>query len=95
MKGLAYGRGALGICATVAALLGCSGLQPPIGAPGATQESARIAAPTVSAARTIVPRILSASSYQVLYSFRGGSDGKFLRSRGLISGNGTLYGTTS
>ena len=93
MKALEYLRSS--ICATVAVLSGCGGLQPPIGAPGAMQQSAGIAAPGSGAAtRTIVHRILSASSYQVLYSFRGGPDGKFPFA-GLININGTLYGTTA
>lgn len=64
---------------------------PQIGAPGAAQQSAGIAAPkSAAAARTMVHRIVPASTYEVLYRFR---HGKYPYAS-LISVNGTLYGTT-
>ncbi len=91
MNGSDYGRSALGLCATVALLSGCGALQP-MGAPDAMQQDAGIAAPeSAAAARTIGHRIIPASSYQVLHRFDG-RDGSH-PTAGLISVNGTLYGT--
>jgi len=44
MKGLDFGRYALGSCAAVALLVGCGGSQPPIGAPGAMPQTMATAA---------------------------------------------------
>jgi uncharacterized repeat protein (TIGR03803 family) len=64
---------------------GCGGMQPP----GATPESHAVAQ-----ARGSVQRIRSThSSYQVLYSFTGKSDGANPEAS-LIDVNGVLYGTT-
>jgi len=77
------GRFSRGICATVALLSGCSGLQSPIGAPSASRQDSGI--PTADA------------PYRVLYRFRGNFDGVADGSdpkADLIDVNGTLYGTT-
>jgi uncharacterized repeat protein (TIGR03803 family) len=92
-----YGRSALRFCATVAALSGCGGLQPRIGAPGAIQQSPGIAAPeSGAAARTVRPhRIVPASTYEVLYRFRGPRHHHgAIPDASLINVKGTLYGTT-
>ena len=78
MKGSDYVRSAL-VCATAAVLSGC-GDMPPIGSPGASQQSAGTTAP-------------ASSSYQLLYSFGGGSDGAGPEAA-LIDVHGTVYGTT-
>jgi uncharacterized repeat protein (TIGR03803 family) len=84
MKSSGYGLSTLAICAVIAVLSGCGGLQAPIGAPGA-------------AARTIVrsQRIVPASAYKVLHSFRGRRhhDGA-MPLASVINIKGTLYGTT-
>lgn len=78
-----FGRSALGICAIAAMLSGCGASESPIAAPESD-----------AAVRTISHRIEPASSsYQLLYSFGGGSDGAAPYA-GLINVNGMLYGTT-
>jgi len=86
MRDLHSKRNTLCICATVALLSGCGGLQPPMGAPGAVQQSAY---------RVALPHRAS-SSYQLLYSFRGPHDGRDGERpvASLVNVNGTLYGTT-
>jgi uncharacterized repeat protein (TIGR03803 family) len=70
-----------------ALLAGCSGSQPPIGAPGATPQ-----APAIARARTGVQR-MTTYSYRVAYRFAYTRDGG--RPEGsLIDVNGKLYGTT-
>lgn len=78
------------LCSCAAALLaGCGGSQPPIGAPRAMPQSAGITTlESAAAARSIGPE----SSYQVLYTFKGGNGAH--PEAGLINVNGTLYGTT-
>jgi uncharacterized repeat protein (TIGR03803 family) len=78
-----FSRCLFGIGAATAILAGCGGSQPPTGAPGAMQQSAH----------AVVHRIATATSYRVLYSFRGGSDGN-LPLANLVNVNDTLYGTT-
>jgi len=83
MNSLGLHRDALSSCVAAAMLAGCGGSQPPIAAP----ESA-------AAVRTISHSIGAASSsYQLLYSFGGGSDGATPYA-GLINVHGMLYGTT-
>ncbi|MGC1381394.1 MAG: choice-of-anchor tandem repeat GloVer-containing protein, partial [Candidatus Baltobacteraceae bacterium] len=77
-----YGRSALGICATVAVLSGCGGLQPPVGAPSATQQIAHRADTRGNPL-----------SYAKLYNFGRLPDGHH-PGAGLVDVNGTLYGTT-
>ena len=90
---------ALSSCVAATMLAGCGGSQPPIGAPGAMQQSAGITAPeSAAAARTVVHRPYHAGplSYELLYSFRAHGkrpDGN-QPSAGLVEVNGTLYGTT-
>ncbi len=74
-------------CAAGASLAACgalrqaqSGMEPPVGAPDAMQQSAR-------------SRERASPSYHVLYSFSGGSDGGDPYT-GLINVGDTLYGTT-
>jgi uncharacterized repeat protein (TIGR03803 family) len=81
-------RFALSIGAAVL-IAGCGGSQSPIGAPGAMPQS-RAIPPARSIARRNAP---ASSSYQVLYSFAGGSDGAD-PAAALINVNGTFYGTT-
>jgi uncharacterized repeat protein (TIGR03803 family) len=79
---------ALSIGAAAAFLAACVGSQTPIGVPGATQASAVVRAPAS------VHRILPVSStYKVLYSFTGHSDGAHPQGA-LLDVHGTLYGTT-
>lgn len=81
MKSLARHVFSVGIAAVLFA--GCGGSQPPIGAPGAMQQTHR-------------PYHGSPLSYELLYSFRGHGkrpDGN-QPSAGLVEVNGTLYGTT-
>ncbi len=96
MKSSDFGRYMLGGFAAAAMLAGCGG-SPPLGAPGAMQQSARSAAPQSAAAtRTIVhrnDRWGSPLSYAKLYNFRRLPDGHHPRA-GLVDVNGTLYGTT-
>jgi uncharacterized repeat protein (TIGR03803 family) len=78
------------ICAVlIAALVACGGSPPPIIARGAMPQS-RALAPT----RGIAHRSAPSSSYQVLYSFAGSSNGAH-PAAALAYVNGTLYGTTS
>ncbi|MFY9720558.1 MAG: choice-of-anchor tandem repeat GloVer-containing protein, partial [Candidatus Cybelea sp.] len=81
MKSLGLSRYALTIGAAAALLAGCSGSQPPIGAPGVMQQTSAIAMRTTS------------TNYKIVYSFGGGSDGANPEA-GLIGVKGTLYGTT-
>lgn len=81
MKASEYARIFLGICAMVAVLCACGGLQAPIVAPGPMQQTAAVAAHH------------NPSGYRVLYNFAGGSDGANPYA-GLIDVEGTLYGTT-
>jgi uncharacterized repeat protein (TIGR03803 family) len=84
-----FSRHAVSVCAALVMLAACGGSQPPIGAPGTMPQPS-----TIAPARTIVHRIRTASSsYQVLYSFGSGYDGK-VPNAGLIDVNGALYGTT-
>jgi uncharacterized repeat protein (TIGR03803 family) len=83
----------VGACVSAAILTGCGGansgfpsstpmsVAPQSGAPGAMRQKIEIAAPK------------PASSYQLLYSFRGVSDGSYPVAS-LINVNGVLYGTT-
>jgi uncharacterized repeat protein (TIGR03803 family) len=95
----------IGTCLSAAILTACGGansgfssstpmsVAPQIGAPGAMQQSAGIAASESAAAtRSIVHRFVPASSYRVLYRFRGAHG--VTPYAGLLSVNGTLYGTT-
>jgi uncharacterized repeat protein (TIGR03803 family) len=68
--------------------VGCGGSQPPIGPPGTMAQSRAIASANLIANR------MTRSSYKVLYSFTGGSDGAYPRA-GLLNIRGTLYGATS
>jgi len=87
MRSLGLGRYASSIGAAAALLAGCGGSQPPIGA-----SSAMTHALGVAPARTV--HRMSASSYQVLYSFHEGQlHGRYPESA-LTYVNGTLYGTT-
>jgi hypothetical protein len=43
MRGLGFGRYALGSCAAVAMLAGCGGSQPPMGASGAMPQAPALA----------------------------------------------------
>jgi uncharacterized repeat protein (TIGR03803 family) len=72
------------VCAAVAMLAGCGGSQPPIGAPGAMQQTA--IAPHTE--RTDVH-----PAYSLIYSFKAAEDGQYPYAS-LIHINGTLYGTT-
>jgi uncharacterized repeat protein (TIGR03803 family) len=83
MKPSNYAFSALAIWIAGAALSGCGGLQPPIESPAAMQQR-----------QSIVDRTALSPSYQVLYHFRGGSDGAYPFA-GLTDVKGTLYGTTS
>ena len=80
-------QSALTIALAAALLGGCGGSQPLIGAPGVTPQS------RVIASSGIVHHGGPTPSYQVVYSFQGGSDGVNPRA-GLIDMKGTLYGTT-
>ncbi len=94
MKALDSKRDALCICAIVALLSGCGGLQPPIGAPGAvTQREEIAAADSAAMARAGGHHTLPASSYEVLHRFHG-RDGSH-PTAGLINVNAMLYGTAS
>ncbi|HEY6325590.1 MAG TPA: choice-of-anchor tandem repeat GloVer-containing protein [Candidatus Cybelea sp.] len=88
-----YARYTLGIGAAVALLAGCGALplslskgqdaaQPPISAPGAIQQGVRVA-----------QSLPSASTYRVLYRFRGKDGANPIG--GLIDIHGRLYGTTA
>src|SRR5690349_12982586 len=68
---------------------GCGQSQPPIGTPGTMPQSRAVAG-----TKTIAHRISLSSSYQVLHSFAGGSDGAHPQAR-LIDVKGVLYGTTA
>jgi uncharacterized repeat protein (TIGR03803 family) len=96
-------RNLVGAFLTAALLAACGGGNnglnsltpnaPQIGAPGAMKHGVGIAVPESAAATgTVVHRIVPASSYHVLYSFRGRHGADPLAS--LINVNGTLYGTT-
>ncbi|HEY2473282.1 MAG TPA: choice-of-anchor tandem repeat GloVer-containing protein, partial [Candidatus Cybelea sp.] len=74
-------RYTLNIAAFAALLSGCSGSQPPIGAPGAMPQTRPFAARGDS------------SSFKVVYSFGGSADGS-RPTASLIDVNATLYGTT-
>lgn len=83
----AFVRLAIGV--TVASVLaGCGASQPPIGAQGAMRETSALTRAGISADRKA-----PSTYYQVLYRFRGGSDGANPYS-GLTDVNGTLFGTT-
>jgi uncharacterized repeat protein (TIGR03803 family) len=84
-----FAQFALTISLAAALLVGCGGSQSAISASGAMPQTPA-SAPTGIVARRSVPR----SSYRVLYSFAGGSDGAY-PAAALIDVNGTLYGTTS
>src|SRR5580692_3555580 len=76
-----FGRYAL-FCSVAAALLsGCSGSQPPIGAPF-----------SASSTRLTAQRPATRGTFKVLYSFSGSADGG--GPSGLLDVGGTLYGTT-
>jgi uncharacterized repeat protein (TIGR03803 family) len=77
----------LGCSAAVAMLAGCGGAQPPIGEPGAMQQTSAIAAARTSRRR------MTTSSYRVVYRFRYTREGGHPKGS-LIDVNGTLYGTT-
>src|SRR5579871_2237066 len=94
MNNLGLGRCALSVWVSVLLLVGCGGLQPPIGAPAVMQQSAGIAAHAAATTRSIAHRIMPTSPFQVLYSFAGGHDGANPYA-GLINVHGTLYGTTT
>ena len=85
MNGLRLNRQTFGLCAIVAVLAGCGGSQPPIGAPGAMQQS------RAASQNHVEP---TGNGYKVLYSFTGGTDGEY-PSGGLTRVNGVLYGVTS
>jgi uncharacterized repeat protein (TIGR03803 family) len=95
MRVSVFGRYAAALCVAAASMLaGCGGSQPPIGAPAAMQEQARIPAVGLNRpARVLLRRTALRSSYGVLYSFRGAHDGANPGAN-LISIDGTLYGTT-
>lgn len=85
MKALTPSRCALTACVATTLLVGCGGLQPPIGTPGARQQSFR------STAHPVV----AAPSYQVVYRFpRNGHRGAN-PDASLIDVNGAFYGTTT
>ncbi len=77
------GRLVIGICVAIVMLAGCSGSQPPIVAPGASFSNHGDA--------PLAHRVTH--NYQVIYSFKGDSDGNGPSS--LRVRNGTLYGTTA
>jgi uncharacterized repeat protein (TIGR03803 family) len=74
-------RGALSVCVAAALVAGCGGSQPPIGAPGAIQQTHALGARGKS------------TNYKVLYRFFGAPDGALPYAE-LIDVHGTLYGTT-
>jgi uncharacterized repeat protein (TIGR03803 family) len=80
------------VTTTIALLAGCGGSQPPIGAPGAIPQNA------TELANGFSTRPLTDSSFKLLYSFKGGSDGHkdgYMPFGPLIAVNGALYGITS
>jgi len=77
-----YFRGALGITLAAVIPAGCSGLQPPIGAPGAMPQGS-----------AFLPRADS-TGYKVVYSFGGSPDGAGPMAS-LIDVDNLLYGTTT
>ncbi len=81
MNSMGLSRFALTFGAASALLAGCGGSQPPIGAPGALQQS------RVFAARP------NHANYEILYSFGAPPDGNYPGGN-LIDVGGTLYGTT-
>jgi uncharacterized repeat protein (TIGR03803 family) len=89
MKSLGFGGYVFGGFAGAAMLAGCGGSQPPIGAPGAMLQ------PPVTAPHSAMKyhSRATSSSYQVVYRFAGGADGRRPQAS-LITVNGTLYGTT-
>ncbi len=80
MRMSGFARYALTSWVAAAMLGGCGGSQQPIGAPGALAQ-----APANGT---------TSSSYQVVYRFSGGADGRRPQAS-LINVNGTLYGTTT
>jgi uncharacterized repeat protein (TIGR03803 family) len=94
MKSLDFGRMALCSCVAAAMLAGCGVLRqaqddtPLIGAPGAMPQK-----PAIARAAALVNH-MNRSSYQVLYRFRGLDTHGANPVAGVISVNGTLYGTT-
>jgi uncharacterized repeat protein (TIGR03803 family) len=82
MKNSGLRRYALSTCVTATLLAGCSGSQPPTGAPGAPPQARALAARPDSA------------NYDVVYSFGTPPDGG-CPVASLIDVGGTLYGTTS
>jgi uncharacterized repeat protein (TIGR03803 family) len=80
MKSLGSARTAF-IISVTAALLGCGGSQPPIGAPDVATRDSALALESDS------------THYKIVYSFAGGSDGATPYA-GLIYMDGTFYGTT-
>jgi uncharacterized repeat protein (TIGR03803 family) len=85
MKRLNLGRYAFCTCVVVALLAGCSGLQPPIGGPGAFPQGPALGPPHLVSQN-------KPSSYRAIYDFRKrhGAD----PAAGLIDVDGILYGTT-
>ena len=102
MHSLGLSRYALAMGAASALLAGCGGSQPLINAPGAMPQSRAIIPHNKRRGSSMLPegtgnidgRGISAPSFRIVYSFRGGGDGAVPRA-GLTALYGTLYGTTS
>lgn len=82
-------RHSLYMSMSAALLAGCGVSQPPVGTPGAVQQSRSLAF-----AQTEGRRRQPSSSYAVLWRFGGSPRGPAHPLAGLIDLNGTLYGTT-